>query len=128
MKIYTNNYYNAGYQNNKKTVTRNNQPTFGFIAVANRAHSTHTPSYGYIISKLDIKNRTSEQLSDLAEYLHKLTNKELKEEVALRHTKVLGRRVQDEEAFNLIAEPIKKVKSQKLAAVERINILLPKIK
>ena len=46
--------------------------------------------------------------------------------MALRHTKVLGRRVQDEEAFNLIAEPIKKVKSQKLAAVERINILLPK--
>ena len=126
MKIYTNNYYNAGYQNNKKTITRNDQPTFGFIAVANRAHSTHTPSYGYIISKLDIKNRTSKQLYDLAEYLHKLTNKELKEEVALRHTKVLGRRVQDDKAYELIHDAVKNVKSQKLAAVERINILLPK--
>ena len=126
MKIYTNNYYNAGYQNNKRTVTRNNQPTFGFIALATEASKNTVPKMGYLVDKLNIKGRTKEQLVDLAEYLHKLSNDTLKNDVALRYTKYIGRRVKDNEAYELIHAAVKNVKSKKLAAVQRINILEPK--
>lgn len=83
MRISHINCYNIQPRNNQNSNKYNCQPSFGFIANWSEAQKSVMSKNGFLINKLNILGRSNEQLTDLAEVLHKFSNSTLKEEVSL---------------------------------------------